>query len=90
MIAEARDGEHRLLAVDDPEVHRHQARILPAIGEAHIGFQRALLPLEHLLQVLRAGFGDLTILQLLVQPAAALESALLHVFLPAGFRVAIL
>src|SRR5207249_7929356 len=68
----------------------HQAGIFPPVGEAQVGIERALLAFEHLLEELWPRLGNLAVFQLLVQAAAALESALLHVLLPAGFRIAIL
>jgi len=86
LVAEAGNGEDGLLAVDDPEIHRHQARVLPALREAEVGVERAVLPHAHLGEELLAHLGDLAVLQLFVEPAALLEPAALDVVLPAHFR----
>src|SRR5439155_18943497 len=69
LVAEARNREDGFLAVDDPKVDRHQAWVLPALGEAELRVDRAILAGAHFGDKLLADFGDLAVLQLFVEAA---------------------
>jgi len=60
--------------------------VLPALGEAEVRVEGAVLPGPHLGDEFLARLGDLAVLQLLVHAAALLESAPLQVLLPTGVR----
>src|SRR5207302_6836783 len=77
-------------AVDDPEVHGHEPRVLPTLGETQVGVESAFLPGKHLGDELLAGLRDLAALQLFVHAAALLEPAALQVLLPARLGEAFL